>query len=301
MATKLFGVLALLLAAAPAQAHTDAPGCNDHPAFPRLAGFHIAHCESANSELRRFPVGVAESTTKSATLEDVRGPYWRIHYVLNTGVTRPKPGQLSHDFSAATERAGGKSMGNYAGSCKIVLDASLHDDNSCVVDGYTAKAMLNGKEAWAFMETRDDGAAYELRIAEREAVAATAATGAPVANEMLEKIIKEGFVTLHINFDYNKASSKPDAVPIIVQIVEMLKLAPDLNLQVAGHTDSRGAAGANQRLSEARADSVVKMLIASGVPPERLTAKGYGESKPVADNATAAGRAENRRVELVKQ
>ena len=300
MTTKLFGLLALLLVAAPAQAHSDAPGCNDHPAFPRLSGFHIAHCESANSELRRFPVGAAGSTTKSAALEDVRGPYWRIHYVLNSGVTRPKPGQLSRDFSAATERAGGKTMGDYAGSCKIVLDASLHDDNSCVVDGYTAKAMLNGKEAWAFMETRDDGAAYELRIAERETVA-TPSTGAPVANEMLEKIIKEGFVTLHINFDYNKASSKPDAVPIIVQIVEMLKLAPDLNLQVAGHTDSRGAAAAKQRLSEARADNVVKMLIASGVPAERLTAKGYGESKPVADNKTTAGRAENRRVELVKQ
>lgn len=300
MITRTLSVVALLLAATSLQAQPDASGCNDHPAFPRLSGFHIADCESASNQLSRFPVGAASVATKSAALEDVRGPYWRIHYVLNSGVTRPKPGQLRRDFGAATVRAGGKEMGDYAGRCKIVLDASLHNDNNCVVDGYSGKLVKNGKDVWAFMETEDDGGAYELRVAERESATASASTGAPVANEMLEKIIKDGFITLHINFDYNRASLKQDSVPIIVQIVEMLKLAPDLNIQVAGHTDSSGGAAANQKLSEMRADSVVKTLMSSGVPQERLSAKGHGESKPVADNKTLAGRAENRRVELIK-
>lgn len=303
MTSRILSVLALLLAAAPLQAQPDASGCNDHPAFPRLSGFHIADCESASSQLSRFPVGAPNVATKGATLEDVRGPYWRIHYVLNAGVTRPKPGQLSRDFETENGRAGGKQMGTYPGRCKIVLDASLHNDDHCVVDGFTGRVVKNGTETWAFMETEQDGTAYELRIAERAAavVSASGSTGAPVANEMLEKIIKDGFITLHINFDYNRASLKQASVPIIVQIVEMLKLAPDLHIQVAGHTDSIGGAAANQTLSEKRADSVVKTLMSSGVPQERLSAKGYGESKPVADNKTAVGRADNRRVELIKE
>jgi len=157
------------------------------------------------------------------------------------------------------------------------------------------KVASGSKEVWAFMESTNAGVGYELRIVEWEARKPDA-----VANEMLEKIIKEGFVTVHINFDFAKASIKQDSIPIIVQIVEMLKLAPDLNIEVAGHTDNVGGAQLNQDLSEARAESVVKTLIECGVPASRLVAKGYGQSKPVADNRTAEGRAKNRRVELRK-
>lgn len=137
---------------------------------------------------------------------------------------------------------------------------------------------------------------YELRVVERE----SSGTPIPVANEMLEKIIKEGYVTLYINFDFGKATIKQESIPIIVQIVEMLKLAPDMKIEVAGHTDSIGGEKTNQTLSEARAQSVVNTLIDSGVPAARLTAKGYGQSKPIASNKTAEGRNTNRRVELRK-
>ena len=121
------------------------------------------------------------------------------------------------------------------------------------------------------------------------------------ANRPSTKIIKEGFVTLHINFDFGKASIKQESIPLIVQIIEMLKLAPDLSIEVDGHTDNVGGEKANQALSEARAESVVRTLITSGVPAARLTAVGYGQSKPVADNRTAEGRSKNRRVELRKR
>lgn len=74
-----------------------------------------------------------------------------------------------------------------------------------------------------------------------------------------------------------------------------------MNLEVQGHTDNQGNAAANQTLSERRAQAVVEWLSTHGVEGARLTAKGLGQTKPVADNSIDDGRAKNRRVELVKR
>jgi len=75
----------------------------------------------------------------------------------------------------------------------------------------------------------------------------------------------------------------------------------DLKLRVEGHTDNQGNAAANQALSEKRAQAVMGWLVANGVDSSRLSAKGFGQSKPLADNGTEDGRAKNRRVELARQ
>lgn len=85
---------------------------------------------------------------------------------------------------------------------------------------------------------------------------------------------------------------------ILGSAAETLKMHPDLEIEVAGHTDSVGQGDSNYSLSERRAKSVRDLLITRGVDATRLTARGYGESQPVADNETAQGRADNRRVEL---
>jgi outer membrane protein OmpA-like peptidoglycan-associated protein len=72
-----------------------------------------------------------------------------------------------------------------------------------------------------------------------------------------------------------------------------------VNIEVAGHTDSRGSDAYNIKLSQRRAEAVRDYLISKGIAADRLSAKGYGESQPVADNATDEGRFKNRRVELV--
>ncbi|MBX9806976.1 MAG: OmpA family protein, partial [Flavobacteriaceae bacterium] len=82
-------------------------------------------------------------------------------------------------------------------------------------------------------------------------------------------------------------------------IKEILKNYPNAKFSIEGHTDDVGNAVSNQKLSEARAKAVMEALVAKGVNPESLTYKGFGESKPVADNKTAAGRAENRRTEVI--
>jgi len=82
--------------------------------------------------------------------------------------------------------------------------------------------------------------------------------------------------------------------------VKLLQQNADLKLRVEGHTDSQGNGAANQALSEKRAQAVVAWLTGKGISASRLTAKGFGATKPVADNSTDDGRAKNRRVELVK-
>ncbi len=93
---------------------------------------------------------------------------------------------------------------------------------------------------------------------------------------------------------------KPDAQPIIAQIVELLKRNPDLKVSIDGHTDGIGGHHFNVKLSQARAASVVAAITAAGIDAARLKSAGYGPDKPIAPNDTDEGRAKNRRIELVK-
>jgi outer membrane protein OmpA-like peptidoglycan-associated protein len=121
------------------------------------------------------------------------------------------------------------------------------------------------------------------------------------AAAMQQAIDRDGRVALHVNFDVDKATLRPDAQPVVEEIGKLLSAAPALRLSIEGHTDDTGDAAHNQELSSARARSVLGALVGLGVEPSRLQSKGYGQDKPLADNGTEAGRAENRRVELVKR
>lgn len=101
-----------------------------------------------------------------------------------------------------------------------------------------------------------------------------------------------------VNFDFDKSFIRQDDVSKLDQDVATLKKWGDVNVEVAGHTDSIGTDNYNMGLSLRRANAVRDFLISKGIPAQNLTAKGYGESQPVADNQTAAGRFKNRRVEL---
>ena len=99
-------------------------------------------------------------------------------------------------------------------------------------------------------------------------------------------------------FAFDSAKLTPAAEATLDTVVEKLRGADVLSIRVDGHTDSVGSDAYNQGLSERRAASVVDYLISQGVPAEKLTSQGLGESKPMADNGTDAGRAQNRRVEI---
>ena len=100
-------------------------------------------------------------------------------------------------------------------------------------------------------------------------------------------------------FRLNESDLMPGAMRTIDQLAQFLKNHPEYNASAEGHTDSTGSASYNQQLSERRARSVIMALQARGIEAERLTAKGLGENYPVASNDIAAGRQQNRRVEIV--
>ena len=101
------------------------------------------------------------------------------------------------------------------------------------------------------------------------------------------------------NFDFNKATLKPEGMAKLDQAAAVMAEHADLTVGVEGHTDSVGSDAYNQKLSERRAQAAVDYLVSKGVDASRLQPTGYGESKPVASNDTAEGRAQNRRVDLV--
>jgi outer membrane protein OmpA-like peptidoglycan-associated protein len=100
-----------------------------------------------------------------------------------------------------------------------------------------------------------------------------------------------------IHFQTNKATILPDSNPLLTEIADVLR-HKEVRVRIEGHTDSRGSAALNTKLSRARADAVRAWLIGAGIAADRLESVGYGPSQPIADNRTATGREENRRVEF---
>jgi outer membrane protein OmpA-like peptidoglycan-associated protein len=120
--------------------------------------------------------------------------------------------------------------------------------------------------------------------------------------KLYDRMLQDGkIITNGIRFDVGKATIRPESMGIINEIADLMKEHPEVSFSVEGHTDSDGDTEANQKLSEARAQAVKDMLVSMGIDEARLTTKGFGESNPIAANTTAEGKANNRRVEFVKQ
>jgi len=118
---------------------------------------------------------------------------------------------------------------------------------------------------------------------------------------LYDKVMTDGkFVTTGIRFDVNRAAIRPESQGIINEVVTLMRSNPWLNFRVEGHTDSDGDEASNLKLSQARAQAVVNRMVEMGIAPTRLTARGWGESRPATDNATPEGKANNRRVEFVR-
>jgi len=112
-------------------------------------------------------------------------------------------------------------------------------------------------------------------------------------------VVQEQVITLpNIEFASGKAALTAKGEGTLEAVLRFLQSQPNVGLDIYGHTDAQGAEAYNQKLSEGRAQSVMDYLVSKGIPKTRLTARGYGESKPIATNDTAEGRAQNRRVEL---
>ena len=164
-------------------------------------------------------------------------------------------------------------------------------------------AVLRTDPATGVYNTRLKPGAYSMVVESGDYLKQLASllveSGKPMVKDF--QMVREGMaITLKgIYFDFDKATIKPESRPALDDAAKILKDNPTITVEIHGHTDSRGSNEYNLKLSKARATSVVDYLVRdSGIEAARLTARGFGESKPIATNNTDAGRALNRRVEF---
>lgn len=119
-------------------------------------------------------------------------------------------------------------------------------------------------------------------------------------NMIGKKFTEAKIVTHGITFDIDKSDIKPESMGTLNMIVGVLKNNPDVKFEIDGHTDNTGEATHNLTLSQQRADAVREQLVKMGIDGSRLTTKGFGDSKPISDNTSPEGKANNRRVEFVR-
>ena len=182
--------------------------------------------------------------------------------------------------------------------------AKLAKTNSAmdsVVDAAAAREALRAEEARA----REDSL-NKLLQEERVKAEARQNEAKNKLNELQSRLIQvtedaRGIILSmsDILFDVDKATLKADLKTSLARVAGILSVYQELNVSVEGHTDNTGSAEHNRKLSEQRAKNVLEFLVAQGIDASRLTAKGYGMTMPVADNATKEGRQKNRRVDLV--
>ncbi len=151
----------------------------------------------------------------------------------------------------------------------------------------TAHYGVGQRNLWAYLHGTPGG--YSIRIGEE------------TVDNLARSLDTDCHVALYgVLFDFNKATLRPESAPVLQSIVTVMQGDPALKIEIGGHTDNVGTAVYNQKLSQARAASVMAWLSANGVAPGRLSAVGYGLTQPVADNESEEGRAKNRRVEIAK-
>ncbi|HSZ87261.1 MAG TPA: OmpA family protein [Puia sp.] len=200
-------------------------------------------------------------------------------------------GYFPKDFSADFPGGGNGFAGKWHHAAIIMKNNQM----KCYVDQYRVLIMPNvGVKPYAFgfggIGSQDNPIIFKN---------VRAANGGNM-NMIGQKFTAAKIVTHGINFDIDKATIKPESMGTLNMIVQVLKDNLDIKFEVDGHTDNSGTAPHNLTLSQQRADAVKAQLTTMGVDASRLTSKGFGDTKPIADNNSVEGKANNRRVEFVK-
>lgn len=222
----------------------------------------------------------------------VEGKLWKREYGLKNEGKEASGLQIIRNYSNAIKNMGGTILiEGTRGAIEAVCPGG--EGYALQVNGRVAKG---SKELWVEVGYHEYNGTYLITVLEKEVMKQDV-----TASEMFDTLNREGHITLYINFDTGKSTIKPESKPIITQIVEMLKSNPELKVSVEGHTDNTGTPKSNKTLSYDRAKAVMTEIVAQGIDAKRLSAVGYGQDKPIADNETEEGRTNNRRVELVKK
>ena len=251
-------------APAPAAPETLATG-HDVPYLPALPGMTVQPARGGGLDV-----------------EEMTGPLTGGPFFVGPPVARV-------DYHGSTEISAFEVQSVYLAA----LTAAGWTINVSNVGGITiAHYAQHGRDIWA--KVHGGNGDLHMAVADVGANASAARLRAALA--------QDGHVALYgIYFDVDRDVLRPDSDATLQQILALLRADAALRVEIQGHTDNTGAAAHNQTLSQARAASVLSWLTAHGIASARLTAVGYGDTRPVADNHSDRGRALNRRVELLRR
>jgi OmpA-OmpF porin, OOP family len=254
----------------------DISGSKDHPMFSRMPGYYINRYDAQDFA----SVGLETDPPKT-----VEGRFWEIEYWVKGGAKKFGPIQIARNHTDLVVKRGGT---------KLLEDVYTTGGTT------VARLPAGGRNIWLQVNVSNSGETYTVTVVEEagmeQKIEFTAA-------ELATALSTTGSVALHnILFDTGKATLKPESTAALGPVCELLKDDATLKLEIQGHTDNVGQPAANLKLSQDRAAAVKAYLVQNaGIAAARLTTAGYGDTKPVAANTTETGRAQNRRVELVKK
>ena len=268
-------MLLLLLATNLYAAQKDDAKCKDHPFFTRMPDSYIYKCDHKQFDGRDFVMG------KGNTIHVEGELWWLTYYPFNDLKSKPSELQIKRNFENAIKNQGGTYVGKATNNREIY------------------KLTKDGKEIWVELWAEFTGKYGFTIIQKGEMVQDVVANAEVFSND----IRTTGHAAVYgIYFDTGKSTIKPESAQAITEIAKLLKSDSSLNVYVVGHTDNVGGVDSNIKLSQSRAEAVIKELVNNnGIAPARLKAFGCGQFAPVMSNDTEEGRAKNRRVELVKQ
>ena len=265
-------IVMAVLASHVGYAQEDRAGCTDHPLVTRLPDFFIEGCKDEEFSSYKFMTPEGR--------KPVEGHLISISYQRPNSAPEMSGLEMIRNYTNAVEAIGGTVVyeGNYSASMKVVVD---------------------NREVW--VEVSPYGKrAYRLDFVEKQMMAQQVVAD---AEALLADLSRAGHVVVHgIYFDTDKAVVKPESEASLSEIATLLRENADLKVFIVGHTDITGDLAHNLDLSERRAAAVAEALVANhSISAERLAPRGVGPLAPVASNDTEAGRALNRRVEIVKR
>ena len=261
------------------QAHADYSAASSNPQVVR----------SAPAELRRAEEALQQADTAWRDKKDTPTVDHFAYLASQRVASAQQAAQLASAEQAITT--------NGAQRDRILLDARTQEAD-------TQRSRADAEQAQAQQARRMAADQAMAADAARQQAAQSADRAAALQSQLLAMNAQQtqrGLVlTLgDVLFDTGRATLNPGAGHTIDQLAQFLKENPERTVQVEGYTDSVGSDTLNQTLSEQRASSVKSALMDRGIGPDRVTARGFGKSNPVATNATEAGRQQNRRIEIV--